>query len=69
VLAGDAHAVPKDRNGAVGELRTLMVTRRSAIKARTQAPNQLRALLVDGDDDLRRRLRGLPKAQLARACT
>jgi transposase len=69
VLAGDAQAVPKDRNGAVGELRALVVARRSAIKARTQATNQLRALLVDGDDDLRRRLRGLRKAQLARACT
>jgi hypothetical protein len=53
VLAGDAQAVPKDRNGAVGELRALMVARRSAIKVRTQATNQLRALLVDGDDDLR----------------
>lgn len=69
VLAGDAQAVPKDRNGAVGELRALVVARRSAIKARTQATNQLRALLVDGDDDLRRRLRGLRKAHLARACT
>jgi transposase len=34
VLAGDACAVPKDRNGGVGELRALMVARRSAIKAR-----------------------------------
>jgi transposase len=68
VLAGDAHAVPKDRNGVVGELRALVVARRSAIKARTQATNQLRALLVDGDDELRRRLRGLRKAHLAHAC-
>jgi transposase len=68
VLAGDAHAVPKDRNGVVGELRALVVARRSAIKARTQATNQLRALLVDGDDELRRRLRGLRRAHLARAC-
>jgi transposase len=68
VLAGDAHAVPKDRNGAVGELRALVVARRSAIKARTQATNQLRALLVDSDDELRHRLRGLRKAHLARAC-
>jgi transposase len=69
VLAGDAHAVPKDRNGAVGELRALVVARRSAIKARTQATNQLRALLVDGDDELRSRLGPLRKAHLARACT
>jgi transposase len=68
VLAGDACAVPKDRNGPVGELRALVVARRSAIKARTQATNQLRALLVDGDDELRGRLRPLRKAHLARAC-
>jgi transposase len=64
VLAGDAHAVPKDRNGAAGQLRALVVARRSAIKARTQATNQLRALLVDGDDELRGRLRPLRKAKL-----
>jgi transposase len=68
VLAGDARAVPKDRNGAVGQLRALVVARRSAIKARTQATNQLRALLVDGDDELRGRLRPLRKAHLAHAC-
>jgi len=68
VLAGDARAVPKHRNGAVGELRALVVARRSAIKARTQATNQIRALLVDGDDELRGRLRRLGKAHLARAC-
>ena len=68
VLAGDAHAVPKGRNGTVGELRALIVARRSAIKARTQATNQIRALLVDGDDELRGRLRPLRKAHLARAC-
>lgn len=68
MLAGDARAVPKDRNGAVGELRALIVARRSAIKARTQATNQTRALLVDGDDQLRGRLRPLRKAPLARAC-
>jgi transposase len=68
VLAGDAHAVPKDRNGAAGQLRALVVARRSAIKARTQATNQLRALLVDGDDELRGRLRPLRKAHLARTC-
>ena len=68
VLAGDARAVPKDRNGAVGQLRALVVARRSAITARTQATNQLRALLVDGDDQLRGQLRPLRKAHLAGAC-
>jgi transposase len=68
VLAGDATAIPKCRNGAVGELRALVMARRSAIKARTQATNQLRALLVDGDDELRGRLGPLRKHHLAHAC-
>jgi transposase len=68
VLAGDATAIPKCRNGAVGELRALVMARRSAIKARTQATNQLRALLVDGDDGLRGRLGPLRKHHLAYAC-
>jgi transposase len=67
-LAGDATAIPKCRNGAVGELRALVMARRSAIKARTQATNQLRALLVDGDDELRGRLGPLSKHHLAHAC-
>lgn len=46
VLSGDAAAVPKAQDGAVEALRTLLVARRSAVKARTQAGNQLRALLV-----------------------
>lgn len=56
VLAKDATAVPKDRRGPVGELRCLVIARRSAVKTRSQAANQIKALLVDGDDSLRRRL-------------
>jgi transposase len=67
-LAGDATAIPKCRNGAVGELRALVMARRSGIKARTQATNQLRALLVDADDELRGRLGSLRKHHLAPAC-
>jgi hypothetical protein len=58
----------KDRDGAVGELRALVVARSSAIKARTQATNQIRGLLVDRDDELCGRLRQLGRAHLARAC-
>jgi transposase len=57
VLAGEATAVPKDRRGVIGELRMLVITRRSAVKARTQATNQIKAFLLDADDDLRHRLR------------
>ncbi len=68
VLAGDATAIPKSRSGPVGQLRALVMARRSAIKARTQATNQLRALLVDGDDELRGQLGPLRKHHLAHAC-
>ena len=68
VLAGEATAVPKDRRGVIGELRMLVITRRSAVKARTQASNQIKAFLLDADDELRNRLRALRKARFARAC-
>ena len=41
-------------------IRTLRLARRSAIKARTQAANQLHALVVTAPDELRARLRALP---------
>ncbi len=68
VLAGEATAVPKDRRGFVGELRLLVLTRRSAVKARTQASNQIKAFLLDADDELRARLHGLRKGRFGRAC-
>ena len=68
VLAGEATAMPKDRRGFVGDLRLLVLTRRSAVKARTQASNQIKAFLLEADDELRARLRGLRKAPFGRAC-
>lgn len=68
VLARDVTAIPKDRRGFIGELRLLLVTRRSAVKARTQASNQMKAFLVEADDQLRVRLRPLGKARFAKAC-
>ena len=56
VLAKDATAIPKDRTGAIGHIRALLVARRSAVKSKTQATNQLKGLLVHVDDDLRDRL-------------
>lgn len=40
VLAGEATTVPKDRTGVVEAVRILQVTRRSAVKAKTQAGNR-----------------------------
>ena len=59
VQSGEATAVPKTADGAVEAIRALRVAYRSAVKARTQAANQLHALLVTAPQDLRDRLRGM----------
>ena len=56
VLAGEATTPPKTANGTVEMLRVLRVARRSAIKARSQAANQLHSLLVTAPDPLRHQL-------------
>jgi transposase len=66
-LAGEATTTPKTANGTVEMLRVLRVARRSAIKARGQAANQLTSLLVTAPDPLRHQLRGLPLARLVQA--
>jgi transposase len=48
-------------------LRVLRVARQTALKARTQATNALRALLVTAPPELREPLRGLSKTALPRA--
>ena len=65
VLAGEASGVPKkSADGRVEMIRALRAARRSAIKARTQAANQLQALRVTAPEGLRHRLRGLPTKEL-----
>jgi transposase len=56
VLAGKVTAVPKEQSGAAESMRAVSVARRSAVKARTQAINQLRALLVTAPQEIRERL-------------
>ena len=46
VLAKESTAIPKSHDGIVEALRYLVMARKSAVKARTQAINQIRALLV-----------------------
>jgi transposase len=55
VLSGIATAVPKEQSGAAEAMRSVSVTRRSAVKAKTQAINQLRALLISAPQDVRQR--------------
>ena len=68
VLAGEAAGMPKSGDGEVEMIRVLGATRRAAVKARTQAANQLRNLLVTAPQGLPEPLRGLStKALVATA--
>jgi len=64
VLAGEVRVLPKGGDGAVESLRLLSTARRGAIKARTQAANQLHGLVVTAPDALKAHLRDLTTAQL-----
>ena len=68
VLSGEASATPKTHVGPVEALRALKVVQRSANKARTQALNQLHALVLTAPDELRERLRTLKTVELVRTC-
>jgi transposase len=59
VQAGEALGAPKAADGDVEAIRMLRVAYRSAVKARTQAGNQLHALVVTAPAELRDQLRGL----------
>lgn len=69
VQAGTATAIPKTGDGAVEMIRALRVARRSAMKARSQAVNQLKSLIVTAPDTLREHVRGLQRAELIRTVT
>ena len=56
--------MPKSGDGRVEMIRVLRSARRSAIKARTQAANQLKGLRVTAPEELLNRLRGLPTKEL-----
>jgi transposase len=68
VLAGEAVGEPKSGDGKVEMIRVLRSARQSAVKARSQAANQLQALLVTAPEDLRHRLRQLPTKELVATC-
>jgi transposase len=66
VLAGDATAIPKDTTGKVEVVRILHVCRRSAVKARTQAGNQIKDLVLTAPDAIRAQLRDKKTRQRVR---
>ncbi|MFL6269736.1 MAG: IS110 family transposase [Actinomycetes bacterium] len=57
-------SIPKAGDGQVEMIRSLRVARASAIKARTQAINALKALVVTAPAELREQLRGLSTVRL-----
>jgi transposase len=57
--SGDARGEAKTRDGNVEAMRVLRVARSSARKARTQALNQMRALIATGPEPIRAELRTL----------
>jgi len=63
-LAGEQSASPKSHNGPVEAIRQLRICRRSAIKARTQAANQIHAVVLTAPDELRARFRDRPIAKI-----
>ena len=65
---GTATAIPKSADGPVEAIRMLRVTRRSAVKARTQAANQLHAVVVNAPEQVKHRLRGKPLRARIRIC-
>ena len=67
-LSGEDAVVPKSADGLVEAIRSVAVARRSAIKARTVAANQLHALALTAPERLQGPLRGLATSGLVKAC-
>ena len=68
VLAGVADATPKSGKGEVEMIRMLKSAKDSAVKARTQAVNQMKALVVTAPAELRETLDGLTTIALITRC-
>ena len=67
VQAGEATGIPKTGNGTVEMLRAIRTARQTAVKARTQAINALKALLITAPAELREPLTGLTTHRLIKA--
>lgn len=68
VITGRATATAKAGDGPVEILRLFKMAKASATKSRAQAINQLKAVLVATDPELRESLAGLSNPKLIRAC-
>jgi transposase len=67
-LSGEACGTPKDQDGRVEAVRLLRLARRTAMLARTQADNQLQAVVDTAPSDIRERLRHLRLSELIARC-
>lgn len=65
VLSGRADAAPKDER--IEAIRALHIARRSAIKARTAAMNQIHQMLITAPDEVREKYRPLKEKRLVTA--
>ena len=65
-LSGRASGIAKSADGDVEAIRALLVARRSARDVRIKYLNQIRHLGFTAPDELRERLRGVPREHLAR---
>jgi transposase len=68
VLGRTSTAIPKSKSGMVEVIRTLRVTRASAVKARTQAFNNLFGVMIGAPSPLRDDLVDLTKRTLVNRC-
>ncbi|MGY3205120.1 IS110 family RNA-guided transposase [Streptomyces sp. TE5632] len=69
VPSGEATAAPKSGDGPIEAIRVLEIAKDSAVKARVQAVNQLKAVLVNAPAWVREPLEGLAVPQLLARCT
>lgn len=69
VLSGIDCAIPKSQSGAAEAMRIISIARRSTVKARTQAINQIRGMLISAPDEIRSRLWKSDAAECARCCS
>ncbi len=67
-LTGQRVQVAKDRSGAVEALRVLRTTRKTALKCRRAALQQLHNTIVAAPDEVRDQVRNLTRMQLIRTC-
>jgi transposase len=68
-LGRDKLAAPRAHDGIREAIRVHTVARAAAVRARTAAINELKALVITADDQLRAELRGLRRPRLVERCS